>query len=233
MLLSGNYIQIPMSSAIMNTCNFLLFDILLSTILFWITGTIAGLENSKCAKRREQNQLFLRNPPLIGVGLTTTRRSVFRCLALLRVCGMCVILSTNFLIEGISCEVETTSVENVVVPGKLPFKPDLIELRGSMRRRRSCQGRIPKTREWYFGELRLGKKCELRKDLISTPIVSFGLDMENVTIPLDSFKSCKTKQDRSGMQRAGARERYGVHVFGRGDIPGYKSKHNSGTRCRP
>lgn len=202
--LMGNYIQLPMSSALMNLFNFLLFDILLATVLFWITGTIAGLENSKSARRQVSNQLFLRNPPLIGVGLTCTRRNVFRWLALARVCGMAMILSTNFLIEGISCEVETAAVRSVVVAGKVPetYQFNSTKLREYVRLRMSCQGRCTDSDSWYYGELRIDEKantksCELRKHLVAKPIIRFGLTMDDVTVPLDRFKSCKMKSGRT------------------------------------
>ncbi len=171
-----------LSSAVFNVLNFLLFDIVLASIVFWLTADVAGLVNSASALRQLGNRLHAYNPPLVGVGLTCTRRSVFRVLALIRGVAMLGVLATNFLIEGVSCERLRFLEQSVVVPAIIPLNTTQANVRRLTLRRRGCQGRTES--EVYYGELRYGEHCELRRDLFSMPqhTVFFGLDFVNRTI---------------------------------------------------
>ena len=190
---SDKYVTVEMSSAYFNVFNFILFDIVLASLLFYLTAEIAGLVNAASALQESGNRLHAYNPPLVGVGLCTTRRNVFRVLAGTRALAMLGVLATNFLIEGISCERVRNVVQDVVMPGKIDMNTPQVDIRRLALRRRGCQGRFQDL--VYYGELRLGQRCELRRPLITTPIVYFGLKFVNRTIVLPK-NGCRFYTDR-------------------------------------
>ncbi len=109
---------------------------------------------------------------------------MFRVLAATRAVAMLGVLATNFLVEGVSCERLREIEQDVVVPGPIDIKMAQVDVRRLTLLRRGCQGRYQDM--VYYGELRLGKRCELRRQLISTPTVYFGLKFVNRTIEIPS-----------------------------------------------
>lgn len=171
-----------------NVINFLLFDIVLASLVFYLTADIAGRVNSASALQNLGNRLQPFNPPLVGVGLTCTRRNVFRALALVRACAMLLVLATNFLIEGASVDRKTPRSGNVVVLGKINDNATQVNVRQLMLKRRGCQGR---TEDFmYYGQLETNGKCELRLEYIvpGAGSVHFGLKFEQKEIKLTECK---------------------------------------------
>lgn len=209
--LEDKFLTVQLSSAVFNVLNFLLFDIILASIVFWLTADIAGLVNSASALQQLDNQLHAYNPPLVGVGLTCTRRRVFRVLALIRAIAMLGVLATNFLIEGASCGRLTNVERNVLVRADInPFE-NLGKVRDFALRRRSCMGRTDT--EVYYGELHVGERCELDRALITTPIVYFGLDFVNRTIELPK-NPCEFYTDDNATQHMHRYTCEGLGVIG-------------------
>lgn len=173
---------VPLPSDVFNVFNFLLFDIVLASLVFYLTADIAGLLNSASALQRIDNRLRAYNPPLVGVGLSSTRRSAFRVLACVRAVTMLLVLATNFLIEGESVDRVTETAADVVVAGRIPPSVNYTEVMGRTLMRRGCQGR---TRDsFYYGELRAGGGCELRMKYMRAPTVHFGLKYTRRVVPL-------------------------------------------------
>jgi len=113
------YIRIGISSAGFNVMNFILFDILLAALLFYLTGVIAGLVNCLSAVKAFKNRISTYEKPFIGPGLTCTNRNVFRILAIVRGVMMILVFATNFLVEGASCTPVKLERHQVLVPGPL------------------------------------------------------------------------------------------------------------------
>lgn len=180
-------LEVYVTSTIFNVSNFILFDIILASLVFYLTADIAGLVNSASALQQLGNRLHAYNPPIVGVGLTCTRRNVFRVLAGVRGLAMLAVLATNFLIEGRSIELERIEQHDVVVPGVIDPDTKQIDVRRLTLRRRGCQGR--KNDEIYYGELRADiQECELRQRLFSFPAVHFGTRFVNRTIDFPADK---------------------------------------------
>ncbi len=78
-------VTLYISSDVFNVANFLLFDLFLAAFIYSLTADLAGLENSKIAFREEKESFHFYNPPLVGVGITCTHRSVAYVLAVIRV----------------------------------------------------------------------------------------------------------------------------------------------------
>lgn len=170
-----NYVRIGMSSSYANVINFVLFDIVLATIIFRLTSDIAGLTNVISALSGIKNQIHPNYPSFLGAGLTCTRRNSFRYLAMLRVIALVSVMSTNFLIEGSSCQVVQTSRKRMFVPGalKIPVDADVVDiLRPMVRTRTNCAGQ--ENGMTYYGELRADKTCELRRHLFTNHTVFWG-----------------------------------------------------------
>lgn len=176
-----NTVVVNMDSSWFNVLNFVAFDIVLASLVFYLTGDVAGLSNSTSAVRQLSNQLYPYNPPFVGVGLTCTRKNVYRILAFVRGLTMVLVLATNFLIEGSSCANVEKARANVLVPKYVNASSViLIDVWKLMLRRRGCQGR--KGDLVYYGESREGQGCELREDLFSFPTVYYGLRFTNATV---------------------------------------------------
>lgn len=197
--------EVGVSSSVVNALNFVLCDVILLNLIFSITGDIAGLLNAKSARDRRaatlngsaapNHILDTRSPPLVGVGLTCTRRSYFWILAAIRTSVLFGILGTNFLIDGTLCQVVRESQLKVVVPGQIPgitrLSKTTEEVAPLMQRRRSCLGRLGS--EFYYAELRDQHSCESRLNLIQGDPVFFSIDVTNYTIRVPANTKCTMK----------------------------------------
>lgn len=177
---ANDVVIVELNSNYFNVINFILFDIVLASIVFYLTGDLAGLSNSTSALRQIRNRISAYNPPLVGVGLTCTRRNVYRLLAAVRAAVMVIVLATNFLIEGSSCAVVQQGRKNVLLPGPINASMDAGDLYRMGLRRRGCMGRNGSLT--YYGELREDEGCELREELLTVPPVYFGLTHTNNSV---------------------------------------------------
>ncbi len=164
-----------------STFNFVIFDILLLSILFWLTSDITGLINSACALQQQNNRMRILNVPLVGLGLTSSRRDVFWVMTFVRGIALACVCATNFTIQGVSCERVQHVTHDVVVQADRYLKNVSIEFaKAAILRRRSCTGH--KDDYHYYGEIRLDGYCETRKELFSTSTVNFYTQFFNRTI---------------------------------------------------
>ncbi len=90
-----NIVTVDVSSAAFSVINFFIFNIVLLSLIFWLTSDIAGLFNAASALRRLNNRIQPYNPPIVGVGLTCTRHDVFLTMAAVRAISLIAVLATN------------------------------------------------------------------------------------------------------------------------------------------
>lgn len=197
------YARIGISSAGFNVMNFILFDILFAALLFYLTSVIAGLVNCLAAVKGVKNRISAYETAWVGPGLTCTSCNAFRILAVARYVMMILVFATNFLVEGASCQAERIERQKVLVPGDLSRSYSLdLEEAGNIRslslRRHGCKG-IRSDNFTYYGEFRLGGRCELREKLMASPPVTFGRDVVDRAIQIPqpcTRKSNHTRENR-------------------------------------
>ncbi len=173
-------LSIAVESNLANAMNFLIFDIILISLVFHLTSDVSGRLNYADLNAGEPRRLFLTSPPVIGGGLCSTRPIRAGLLLFARVLGMLLILATNLTINGRSLPaLERKSVE-LVIPGSLSnFTEEGAEI--SMLRRAGCLGTANHELSpiegveniTFYGEIR-DQVCEVDKELVFRNSVKFS-----------------------------------------------------------
>ncbi len=159
--MSSEAVAVAVSSLVLNSVNFLLFDLLLAAAVYYLTADVAGLVNSISALKGKGEAIALYSPAFfgVGVGITCTRKHVFYVLAFLRIVSVLFIfISSMSFIGGTQCVVAEKEA-NVVWLGNFSTHEDAGTLQRRALLRQSCQGQTNST--LYYGELRDDGFCEL------------------------------------------------------------------------
>ncbi len=197
-------VDITVSSNYLNLLNFILFDVLFCALIFHVTADIAGLLNSRSALTKHENRLSPFNPPVLGVGLTCTRRRVFFAMAFVRLLSIALFFVTNFLIEGKSIP-RVVAVRNATVltfgPGPTPAsrsREERLKLGKLVARRQECQGRTD--RYMFYGEIRDGNECVTKFHLVNRPVL-FGISAAIVPIDMRGDACVLSYKNHTWIQR--------------------------------
>ncbi len=171
-------LEIWLPSNLVNLFNFIIFDILLISVVFYLTTEISGRLNYLSLSNGSPRKLEIQCPPLLGGGLCSTSRVRMYCLFFLRFLAFALIFASNLAIDGVSKNEIITKFGVRRVPGSLDiltyqkFKR-LVDLR------LSCQ--IARKGFVYFGELRENDRCERDVSLLSDP-VAFSLNLQRIDV---------------------------------------------------
>lgn len=192
-------ITLPVESNLANAVNFVIFDIILISLVFHLTSDVSGRLNDADLHTGEPRRLFLTSPPVIGGGLCSTRPFRAGVLLFARILGLFLILATNLTITGKSDALVTTKLAEVVVPGSLAnFSVEDTET--SMLRRAECLGSASTNLSasgeleniLFYGEIR-NEVCEVDKELVFRDSVKFSQKLLKYNL---STGSCTRNEER-------------------------------------
>lgn len=177
-------VQVNMPVNVFNTLNYLLFDLVFAAAVQLLTADIAGLSNCSSLLSFSGEDLGSRKNPIAGPGIICTKRRVYYIVTSLRLASWLLIFDTSFFIIGVSRPVIVSKQANVTTLGNFSPYDDPFVLAKTTMLRRTCQGRYKNTA--YYGEVRDGN-CELNRDLLSDPVIQFGLRYEPTNV---TYRSC-------------------------------------------
>ena len=83
-----------------NLANFLVFDVILITLVFAITSDLAGRLNGWSLSDGKVHPLYILSPPVVGGGLSSIRKFRGYALAFVRLFALVLVLVSNACIEG-------------------------------------------------------------------------------------------------------------------------------------
>ncbi len=89
-------LEIDLPSNMVNLINFVIFDILLISLVFFLTTEISGRLNYLSLSDGNPRRLEIRCPPILGGGLCSTSRLRMHCLFFLRFLAFVLIFASNF-----------------------------------------------------------------------------------------------------------------------------------------
>lgn len=199
MVFNTTVLTIPVESNLANALNFLIFDVVLISLVFHLTSDVSGRLNDADLSAGEPRVLFFTSPPVIGGGLCTTRPFRASLLLFARILGLLLILVTNLTIGGKSEAVLRTQRAEVVVPGSLEnFTVEDTEI--SMLRRSGCLGSASTNFSTdgvienitFYGEIR-NDECEVDKELVFPKAVKFSQRLVKYNI---STGNCVRNEER-------------------------------------
>lgn len=200
-------IELAISSNYVNVFNFLVFDVVLISLLYLLTADLMGRLNDVALDDKKPHLLIIASPPVLGGGLCTTYSKRTQILLMLaRLVGIGLILTSNLTIQGGKRFHRVPSEMTVVARGNPSHVTDVEEFSELQIIRSGCQGSRPPTEKEpnstivYYGDLRVNhadkNKIECitdRRLLNNDTIVEFAtqIDYLNVTTGqgCTSFKS--------------------------------------------
>lgn len=184
--------ELPISSNYINAANFLVFDVVLISLVYLLTSDIMGRLNDSTLRDGEPHRVTILCPPVLGGGLCTTHQARGWVLLILRLLGLGLILMTNMTIKGKNT-VSVIKVNSAVLArGNVSKIKDAEDFAEKTLLRSSCQGgREPakagnegNTTILYYGEIR-GKerKCITNRSLLNLErTVEFSSQILNRTM---------------------------------------------------
>lgn len=183
------------ASTWVNVANFVLFDIVLISILFFVTTDIAGRFNHKDIYSGDPYRLFLICPPLIGGGLGSTSSFRISLLLIVRMFGIGLIFVSNFAISGKSVVDTIERNVTIVTPGSVEnFSVE--DILKAVDLRSNCwitQQNTPEQGVLVYGEIRNGE-CSQQPDVLDNAVqISLGLNFHNI-----STGKCQPHEVRTG-----------------------------------
>lgn len=151
-------LDIQLSSDYVNVINFVLFDVLLISLIFFFTTDVSGRLNYLSLLDGSTKSLVVISPPLIGGGLCSTSKLRSGIMLAVRIVGITLIFATAFTIDGKTIEKEGVKLETVRVPGPIPENMTRVELEAAANLQKSCQ--ISSQGYIYHGRLSKNGACE-------------------------------------------------------------------------
>lgn len=178
-------LTVLVASTWVNVANFVVFDIFLVSLLYFVTTDVAGRFNHRDIRSGDSCQLFLVSPPLIGGGLGSTSSLRTALLLFVRLFGLGLIFVSNLTINGKSVVAITDKNVTLVAPGSVANFSEQ-ELEESRLLRQDCwvtiQNKSNEVGILAYGEIRDGK-CELEQPgVVENAVqISMGVTLRNVT----------------------------------------------------
>ncbi len=187
-----NDIEVGVSSNWVNSFNFIVFDVVLISLVYYLTADVMGRLNDSALRDGKPRSLFITCPPMVGGGLCTTHRLRAFLLLFTRFIGLGLILIANLAIRGRDKDEIYTAEETVLTHGSVSnFTED--QFLDAVVLRSGCQGnRAPDPSKnegnWsvvFYGELRgeNSDECVTNPALISAAPIEFssGLTWMNIS----------------------------------------------------
>ena len=185
---------LPVPSDWTNVINGILFEIMLVTLIFFLTADVCARLNYLALVDGSVQDLVVMSPPLVGGGVISTSRQRTLFMIVLRSLGIFLIFGTALTIDGDTIDVLLRSTKTMRSPGELPnlnmtgdvaFEAvnELIDLRYT------CT--VNYNNSMVFGHLEVEGYCETDDRLLQNAVsISSGLELTS-----RSFSSgCQTKK---------------------------------------
>eukprot|EP00171_Calliarthron_tuberculosum_P013884 IDg13884t1 len=148
-------------SSYLNVANFLVFEVLIISFVFFLTSDISGRLNYRSLLTGEAKRLFVLSPPLLGGGLCSTSVLSAALMLVIRAFALLIVLGTALSMDGRTINVRRTHEALVYVPTPITKNITFRDFAAAVSRRGSCQ--TTQDGFIYFGIIYAGNstKCEV------------------------------------------------------------------------
>lgn len=179
----GKSVDVWIPSNYFNVIHFIIVDVAITAIFIYITSDIAGRLSSRAAAHGQSESVIVRDPPLIGGGVTGTRKRDFLFISAVRFIFIIIAAALSFLSEGKAERLIVRRDASVLTAGPLKTT-DMVDIDNQIALRRSCLGFVEGY--MFFGELRtMGNESSCEKDYsLVTNAIMFRLELERVYFDL-------------------------------------------------
>lgn len=182
-----------MSSNYINFLNFILFDVLLISLIFFLTADVSGRLNHLSLLDGSKKPLIVISPPLVGGGLCSTNKRRSFVMLSVRIVAITLIFATAFTIEGDTIQVVRSRQETVRVPGPVPAGFNKTQIEAASSYQQSCQ--ISSQGFIYHGRLSKNGRCESNPSLLQDQIrVRTSHQPINVTLPCEPVETSRNSR---------------------------------------
>lgn len=165
----------PFPSNWANVINFLLFDVVLITIVYTASSDVAGRLNHYDTSDGKPRQLHLCSPPIVGGGICSTRKLHAYMLLACRIVALALVMLSNLSIEGSDHDSAYKTTVQMRVPGSLENWNKELFL-DAVASRSGCQVTNAEG-EAVYGDLRKKEDSELYEciadqELLDKPLIT-------------------------------------------------------------
>lgn len=162
------FLVIKLASSYVNFLNFLLFDVLLISLIFFFTADICGRLNFLSLLDGSTKPLVAVSPPLFGGGLCSTGKCRAHIMLAVRITAVMLVFATAFAIDGATEVQKRNRMEKVRVPGPFPKNGNISQFMEAVNLQKTCQ--ISSQGLIYFGKLYENGDCEIDTSLLQDQI---------------------------------------------------------------
>lgn len=179
-----------------NVINFIIFEVVLITAIFFLTADVSGRLNFLSLISGEDKKLVVISPPILGGGICSTSFPRAICMLLVRGLGVFLIFGTALTIDGETKEFIKEHSATVRVPARITDSISRQVFRQAISNRTSCQ--VFNSGFIYHGLLYSNSRCEynIKLDVVKKQI-RYSSDSELVSLKADTCKVSNKTNDEN------------------------------------
>ena len=179
-----------LSSDWINVINAIIFEVVLITVIFYLTADVCARLNYLSLADGSVQDLVVLSPPLLGGGVISTNRKRSILMIALRGLGIFLIFGTALTIDGETRDVKSTTRKLVRTAADVPSNTSKEQIESFIDLRSRCASMEKNT--MVFGRLDDDKNCETDLRLLDGAIrIGFGLNQTAISF----FSGCTHNQE--------------------------------------